>query len=125
MRNELAAWEVVRIAPLVTRYLKYSNLTWPGFVERVRAGHLKLLIKPDYSTVVGLEVFDGAVHVTMYAGTLADLPTWDKAIVNEARALGLERITSRGRPGWRRVLAPFGYKPQGDELVKVVKNGIQ
>ena len=77
--------------------------------------------------LAGLELESDSVYVTMVVGE--NMRDWIEGLVEVvtevALSQGKERITTRGRKGWDRVLAPYGFEREGDELNKVVKHGIQ
>jgi hypothetical protein len=57
-------------------------------------------------------------HIWLAAGEMDDLIAMRVGVEAWARSQGCEFVTINGRRGWARVLAPFGYEPDGEELRK-------
>lgn len=60
------------------------------------------------------------LHIWLAGGDLDDLLNMRGGLEAWARSQGCEQVTINGRRGWNRVLAPFGYEPDGEELRKAL-----
>lgn len=60
------------------------------------------------------------LHIWLAGGEMSDLLGMRGGMEAWARSQGCEFVTINGRRGWARVLAPFGYLPDGDELRKAL-----
>lgn len=60
------------------------------------------------------------LHIWHAGGDMDDLLTLRGGMEAWGRSQGCEQITINGRRGWARVLAPFGYEPDGEELRKAL-----
>lgn len=59
-----------------------------------------------------------SLHVWLAGGSLSEILKLRPGIEAWGRAHACVRVTLCGRPGWRRVLAPLGFEPMGDELMR-------
>ena len=76
-------------------------------------GLVRLVMLPGGAAVVEARAEDSAIHVLALGGDALprDWHLWLSAwLVSVARAFGCKRVTLRGRKGWRRKLAPLGYR---------------
>lgn len=58
------------------------------------------------------------LHIWLAGGEMSDLLAMRGGMEAWGRSQGCEFVTINGRRGWARVLAPFGYEPDGEELRK-------
>jgi hypothetical protein len=58
------------------------------------------------------------LHIWLAGGEMDDLLSMRGGMEAWARSQGCEFVTINGRRGWARVLGPFGYEPDGEELRK-------
>ena len=77
---------------------------WPG----ERAALVTQLIRPD------------CLHVWLAGGDLAEILAMRPGLEAWGRAQGARAMTINGRRGWARVLARFGFEPDGEELRKAL-----
>lgn len=61
------------------------------------------------------------VHIWLAGGEMGALLSMRGGLEAWGRAQGCDWITINGRRGWKRVLAPFGYEPDGEELRKALR----
>jgi hypothetical protein len=61
------------------------------------------------------------LHIWLAGGDLDDLLAMRAGLEAWGRTQGCEAVTINGRNGWRRVLARFGYEPDGEELRKALR----
>ena len=61
------------------------------------------------------------VHIWLAGGDLDDLLSMRGGMEAWGRSQGCEAVTINGRRGWARVLKPYGYEPDGDELRKALR----
>ena len=114
----------------IQRWLPHTDITPTQLWQRINSEKMILLVMPGddgVQAIAGVELSDDSVHVTMVAGQ--DVHRWlgqlVEVVTGLAESQGRARITTRGRRGWDRLLAPYGFRREGDELNKVVKHGIQ
>lgn len=60
------------------------------------------------------------LHIWLAGGDMADLLNMRGGLEAWGRSQGCEWVTINGRKGWNRVLSPFGYEPDGEELRKAL-----
>lgn len=58
------------------------------------------------------------LHVWLAGGDLRDILKLKPGVEAWGRAQGCSHVTLSGRKGWRRVLAPLGFEPVGEDLVR-------
>jgi hypothetical protein len=61
------------------------------------------------------------LHIWLAGGELGGLLDMRGGMEAWARSQGCEAVTINGRRGWDRVLKPYGYEPDGEELRKALK----
>lgn len=59
-------------------------------------------------------------HIWLAGGDMDGLLSMRGGLEAWARTQGCEAVTINGRRGWARVLKPFGYEPDGEELRKAL-----
>lgn len=91
-------------------------------LTELRRGEARLWVGDDAALVTQLaQEADGAcIHIWLAGGTLAGVLALRPGIEAWARGAGCRSITVEGRPGWRRVLRPYGYLPSGCELKRTL-----
>lgn len=57
-----------------------------------------------------------SLHVWLAGGRLDGVLAMREGVEAWARGHGCRAVTLAGRPGWARVLRPYGYAPDGQEL---------
>lgn len=62
-----------------------------------------------------------ALHVWLAAGDLGEVVAGDSLIAQFAKDIEAQRITVDGRLGWKRVLAPHGYRAARVTLMRVIQ----
>lgn len=60
------------------------------------------------------------LHIWLAGGEMTDLLNMRGGMEAWARTQGCEFVTINGRRGWARVLGPYGYLPDGEELRKAL-----
>lgn len=60
------------------------------------------------------------LHIWLAGGEMGDLLNMRGGMEAWGRTQGCEFVTINGRRGWARVLGPFGYLPDGEELRKAL-----
>lgn len=91
----------------------------------VLAGKAQVFPLPSGS-VVGVLTKDGRAHLPAgSAASMSDILAAETAICSFYRERGATSLSLMGRKGWRRVLAPLGWRPDGDLLVKDLSDGQQ
>ena len=60
------------------------------------------------------------LHIWLAGGALAGVLALRPGVEAWAKGAGCQSITIEGRPGWRRVLRPYGYRPAGRELKRIL-----
>lgn len=60
------------------------------------------------------------LHVWLAGGSLEALMGLRPGVEAWGRAQGAEYVSIHGRQGWARLLEPFGYRRDGEELVKKI-----
>lgn len=66
------------------------------------------------------EIWGECLHVWLGGGRLKALLSMRDPLERLAREWGLSEVTINGRLGWDRLLRPFGYVREGDELRKIL-----
>ena len=97
---------------------RFPDLPLDRFEREVEAGKLQVFPLPR-GVIVGQLFADGTAHVLAAAGDLAEILEFEPELRRWYRARGAERMTLRGRRGWRRVLAERGWRQTDceDELM--------
>ncbi len=67
-----------------------------------------------------LSLPEPTMHVWLAGGSLRDLLALRAGVEAWGRNHGAQFVTINGRPGWARVLSPFGFVRDGEELRKVL-----
>lgn len=75
----------------------------------------------DSAAMVTQLIAPSSCHIWLAGGLMADLLAMRAGLEAWARAQGCAELTINGRRGWARVLAPFGFAPDGEELRKVLR----
>ena len=60
-------------------------------------------------------------NVWLAGGDWKEIRGWIATIELFMKDKGADRVLIRGRPGFQRVLEPYGYSPHGVQLVKDLK----
>lgn len=95
-----------------------QGLTPEDLFVRIRSGSAQYWEAPDAQIVTETE--PGNVHIWLAGGKLGPVLSLYEQVEAWARRIGAEDITIDGRSGWRRVLRPYGYTPDGPLLRKVL-----
>jgi hypothetical protein len=105
------AW--ARCAPYLTAALDRSGneATLDDVKARIEAG--SAWFWPGEKSAAVVEITRSA-HFWLLGGDLREVLERQDDGVNFARSMNCDRITVRGRPGWARVLKPYGYRPLTD-----------
>lgn len=108
-------WESCR--PLLTPALEDADET--ELLAALATGKAQLWAGERAAMVTQVTV-DGACHVWLAGGELDEILRLRPGIEAWARGMGCTSATIEGRRGWRRVLRPFGFRPNGDRLRKML-----
>lgn len=95
-----------------------GDATVEELIAELGSGAAQLWLGETAALVTQL-VGDGAdrsVHIWLAGGGLQGVLSLRPGLEAWARGQGCQSITIDGRPGWRRVLRPFGYRMAGREL---------
>jgi hypothetical protein len=115
MTHEQAVAEFARCRPWLEAAIEKQaggTITIDDVAAAIGQGTMHFWPGPKCAAVTELAIFPRKrfLNVTLAGGDLDGIidmiPSW-KAF---AGALGCERVTCVGRPGWERVLAPLGWK---------------
>lgn len=90
--------------------------TWEEVEARIHAKTAQLWFGDACAFVT--EIWGEDIHVWLAGGRLKGLMDLRPRIEETARYWGLKKVTLKGRLGWDRLLKPFGYVRNGDELEK-------
>ena len=127
-RHVMPTEEVMSLArPLIARACHRSgDIENPEAIEQgIRAGEYALLLLEDGDKVLGVCVLQNCgdyLHVLSVGGRgiIEDIGTWFKWWARIARHLGFKALSLNGRKGWEKVLSPFGFKRNGNNVEVVL-----
>ena len=109
--------------PLIAKACRRSgDLEKPEAIEQgIRDGEYALLLLEDDGKVLGACVLQDCgdyLHVLSVGGRgiIEDIGTWFKWWARIAQHLGFKALSLNGRRGWEKVLAPFGFKRNGNNV---------
>lgn len=88
---------------------------WAGHLER---GLAHLFPVGRESGIIGTLLVDRRAQIVAAAGEMRELLAALPYVEHWYRALGARSLELQGRAGWVRVLGPFGYRRDGDKLIK-------
>lgn len=94
------------------------DTTEPEVIAELDANRAQLWLGDGAAAVVQLVTPPPAVHVWLAGGCMDGILAMRGGLEAWGRSQGCQYITINGRRGWARVLAPFGYEPDGEELRK-------
>jgi hypothetical protein len=105
------AWE--RCRPYLEAALRRSGneATLDDVKARIESGGAWFW--PGERSAAVVEITRSA-HFWLLGGDLREVLDRQEDGVKFARGMNCDRITLRGRPGWARVLQPYGYRPMTD-----------
>lgn len=89
---------------------------WADVEARFLRDEINLWLGEDCAMVT--ERLPDEIHVWLGGGSLAGLLDLRPRVEETARYWGCRKATINGRLGWDRVLKPYGYTRNGDELEK-------
>lgn len=106
---------------LLDRAVKWGRNDWSEVRRSLESGHAQLwLTITDHPVAAMVTRMDGPTFEVWLAGGAVlsgSVPFLETAIA-AARETGATNGRIIGRVGWRRVLAPYGWREDGDCLVK-------
>lgn len=113
----LAAFErcEAMLKPAVDRF---GQVTMADVANAVLEGRAQIWPAPDAAIITQLVKTEGGgvIHIWLGCGDLPTLLTMLPGVEAYGRAWGCIAITTKGRKGWKRVLAPHGYS--GDDMLR-------
>jgi hypothetical protein len=89
-------------------------------LELLRANQAQLWQGDTAAAVLQLIRPPPTLHIWLAGGSMAGLLEMRAGMEAWGRSQGCDYVTINGRRGWARVLAPFGYEPDGEELRKAL-----
>jgi len=115
--------DVVR---LLAKAMERGGNDWNDLADSLGSGLSQLWItqtdKPINATVSRMD--GDTVEIWLCGGNvLAGALPFLETILEAARMAGATNARIIGRKGWVRVLRPYGWRPDGDELVKDLVDG--
>lgn len=90
-------------------------------LDLLRRNHAQLWLGDGAAMVIQLLSPPPIAHIWLAGGELSGLLDMRGGLEAWSRSQGCEAVTINGRSGWRRLLAPYGYEPDGDELRKALR----
>lgn len=98
----------------------FVDTTEEELVAEIEANRATLWCGDGSAMVMQLLTPPPTLHIWHAGGNLDDLLSLRGGMEAWGRSQGCKLVTINGRKGWARVLAPFGYERDGDELRKVL-----
>ena len=114
--------ELERCREWIEAALEYSGGThnFDDIVEGLKSGVLQLWPTPRGCIVTEIVLYPRkrVLNVFLGGGELDQILDMHTDVVNWAKAQGCTSLTMSGRAGWKKPLAPHGWKPQHATYVK-------
>lgn len=117
----MSEWERCRkfIEPSIP--FTYGTHTIEDIEREIAAGRLQFT--PGENSAVVTEILNyprlRAVNFFLVGGDMKEIvEVMEPEVVARAKILGCTRVAQHGRPGWGRVLAPYGYKTVLSTMLK-------
>ena len=109
------------LRPYIKAAVYYSDMTTTAVECSILDGtRLPVVFVKDKKPIglMTLEMDKDDVHVTTLAGDFQEdwKPVAFEGLKAITKAKGRKAITLKGRPGWRKLLHEYGFKPDKDEL---------
>lgn len=114
--------ELERCREWIEAALEYSGGThnFDDVAEGLKSGVLQLWPTPKGCIVTEIVLYPRkrVLNVFLGGGELDQILDMHTDVVNWAKAQGCTALTMSGRAGWKKPLAPHGWKPQHATYVK-------
>lgn len=109
-----------------SEYLRVKGLILPSLIDaeepdlllNLRSGHAQLWPGENAAFVTQCVTDPPRLHVWLAGGDLRELLSMIPGMAAWGRAQGCEWATVDGRPGWKRILKPYGFVEHEGELWK-------
>lgn len=116
MTREEAAAEFKRCRPWLEAALEHCDgqITIDDVIQRIAEGRMHFWPGKRCACVTELAVFPHKryLNVTLAGGDMDEILSMVPSFQAYARALGCEKVTEAGRPGWEKVLRARGWKKE-------------
>lgn len=112
-------WRDIR--RLLDKAVRRGGNSWAEVQRKLQNGQAQLWLAVEDEPVAAMVTkLDGKVLEVWLAGgaVLSGAVPFLETAIAAAREVGATSGRIVGRKGWERVLAPYGWRPVGDELVK-------
>jgi hypothetical protein len=127
MRSSAVAAELARCAPWLQAAIRRAPVTDSDWLEvqsevlgnraTLWAGDRSCMVTQLLTNQITGEL---VVFVWLASGDLRELLAMRPVVESWGRQQGAASAWINGRLGWSRVLTPFGFRPEGNELRKVL-----